>query len=45
MKPVKLILATTIAFAAFAVNAQDTTKLTTPPPLFSRIRQRLKIKC
>ena len=31
MKPVKLILASTIAIAAFAVNAQDTTKLTTPP--------------
>ncbi len=33
MKPAKLILATTMAFAAFAVNAQDTTKLTTPPPV------------
>lgn len=33
MKPVKLILATTMAIAAFAANAQDTTKLTTPPPV------------
>ncbi len=33
MKPVKLILASTMAIAAFAVNAQDTTKLTTPPPV------------
>jgi hypothetical protein len=31
MKRVKLILATTMVFAAFAVNAQDTTKLTIPP--------------
>ena len=33
MKPVKLILATTMAIAAFAVCAQDTTKLNTPPPV------------
>ena len=33
MKPVKLILASTMAIAAFAVNAQDTTKLTAPLPV------------
>ena len=33
MKPVKLILASITAIAAFAVSAQDTTKLTTPPPV------------
>ena len=31
MKPVRLILASTMAMASFAVNAQDTTKLTPPP--------------
>jgi len=33
MKPVKLILASMIATAAYAANAQDTTKLTTPQPV------------
>jgi hypothetical protein len=33
MKLIKLILATTMATAVFAVNAQDTTKLTTPQPV------------
>jgi len=32
MKHIKLILASTMVVAAFAANAQDTTKLTVPPP-------------
>jgi hypothetical protein len=32
MKNVKLILASTLVIAAFAANAQDTTKLVPPPP-------------
>ncbi len=33
MKPVKLILASSMVIAAFAANAQDTTKLDHPPPV------------
>ncbi|HET6541970.1 MAG TPA: hypothetical protein VFG46_15880 [Chryseolinea sp.] len=32
MKHIKLILASTMVIAAFAANAQDTTKLKVPPP-------------
>lgn len=33
MKSIKILLATTAMIAAFAAQAQDSTKLTTPPPV------------
>jgi hypothetical protein len=44
MKHIKLILASTMVIAAFAANAQDTTKLKVPPLRSNRIRQHHKIK-